>query len=116
LAEKIIFTYSWDPGEVSRVETVFFLASVARDMGLDTSIFFFLDGVVLARKGIIERVSDRAAKGLEDSLKTGIKIYVCENSLRAKRIPKEEVVEGIKIIGFVTFIDMALEAKTVINL
>jgi predicted peroxiredoxin len=45
-----------------------------------------------------------------------VKIYICENALRAKSISKESIVDGVKIIGFATFIDMALDAKSVINI
>lgn len=116
MADKLILAFPWGPEEEPRAETLFYLAATARDMGLDTSIFFFVDGVLLAKKGVVEMISQKIAEGMKDALKTGIKVYACEASVRSKGFIKEDLMEGIEIIGYVSFLDMALEAKTVITI
>jgi len=116
MAEKIILAFPWGPEEVTRAETLFYLARTARDMELDTTIFFFVDGVLLAKKGVAEMVSNKVVEGLKDALKTGIKVYACEASVRSKGLTKEDLLDDIGIIGYATFLDMALEAKTVITI
>ena len=116
MAEKVILAYPWGPEEETRAETVFYLAATARDMGLDISIFFFVDGVLLTKKGVVEMVSKKVADGMQDALRTGIKVYACEASARSKGLVKEDLIGGVEIIGYVTFLDMTLEAKTVITI
>jgi len=114
--EKIILAYSWGPEEVTRAETLIYIASTARNMDLDTTIFFYIDGVLLTKKGVPEMVSEKVAKGLKEALETGTKVYACEAAMRSKGLIKEDLIEGIEVVGYNTFLDLALDAKTVITI
>jgi predicted peroxiredoxin len=116
VTKKVILAFPWGPEEVIRAETLFYLASTARDMELDTTVFLFIDGVLLAKKGVAEMVSERVVEGLKDALNTGIKVYACEASVRSKGLTKADLIEGISIIGYSTFLAMAIESETVITI
>ncbi len=116
MGEKVILAYPWGPEEETRAETLLYLAATGRDMGLDMTIFFFVDGVLLTKKGVTEIIGGKVDEGMKDAIETGIKVYACEASVRSKGFVKEDLLEGVEIIGYVSFLDMALEAKTVITI
>lgn len=111
----MLFVYSWDPGEITRAETLFFVATTARAMGLDVAIFCFADGVMLGKKGIVEKISDKAALGMLDAMSTGVKIYLCSTAVKTKGI-ENDLIDGVELVGYATFLEMALNAKTVITI
>ena len=116
LKEKVIFMYGWGPEESSRAETLLHLAETAKAMDLEVSIFLFIDGVLLAKKGVARMISVEIAEELQKVLEGGIKVYVCESALRSKGILKEDLIEGVSVLGYATFLKMSLEAKSVITL
>lgn len=116
MKEKVIFMYGWGPEESSRAETLMYLAETAKAMEIDVSIFLFVDGVLLAKKGVARMISARLVEALRRALEEGIKIYVCESAVKSKGILKEDIIDGVSVIGYATFLKMSLEARSVITL
>lgn len=55
-------------------------------------------------------------KMLEDALKEGVEFYVDEAGLKLINAKKEDLVEGVKLSGSITFLTEAREADVVVSL
>ncbi len=95
--------------EPSNVFPPFILGSSAVASGDEVVIFFCPGGAPAMVKGEIEKME---VKGLPNLLELyegvrnlGGKIYVCELALDAKDLKKEDLRDGIEIIGATTFIN-----------
>ncbi len=116
MKNSIILLYGWGPEEETRAETLFYIAKTSKMIDIDTHIFLFIDGVLLAKKGVARMISEKVDNALKEALKLGTKIYACEAAVKSKGLKKEDLVEGVSIIGYASFLDLALKADAVITL
>lgn len=114
MTDRVILTYSGTPEEIDRVKTLFYIASVASAMGLDTAVFLFSDGVLLVKKGVLDVVEKELSKLLRDLIESNVEIYACEVALSSKGVKKEDLMNGVKTIGYATFFDLAINAKIIL--
>lgn len=72
------------------------------------SVYRFVTGIFesMLEKGGIEKLS----KQIERARELGVKFYVCSACVNAKLMKKEQLIEGVEIIGMPTLIDMELES------
>jgi predicted peroxiredoxin len=117
LVDEIIFLYGWGPEEEGRLSSLLYMAETAAAMELNPLIFFFTDGATLSRKGLSEKLSEEIEDRFKRVLKNPeIRVYACEEACRKRGITSERLEDSIKIIGYATFLDMAVSAKTVISI
>ncbi|MFO7866978.1 MAG: DsrE/DsrF/DrsH-like family protein [Candidatus Aminicenantes bacterium] len=100
--------------ESKNIFPTFILGSSAAASGDEVIIFFCPGGAPAMVKGVIEKME---GKGLPDLLELyegvrnlGGKVYVCELALEAKDLNKEDLREGVEIIGATTFINEIKDA------
>jgi len=100
--------------EPSNVFPPFILGSSAVASGDELTIFFCPGGAPAMVKGEIEKME---VKGLPNLLELyegvqnlGGKVYVCELALEAKDLKKEDLRDGIEIIGATTFMNEIKDA------
>ena len=101
--------------EPSNLYQTFVLASSAVASGDEVILFFTPGGATALKKGVLEEIKgkgmpDMAAlvEGVEE---LGAKIYLCELALEAKDIKKEELRDGVEIIGATNFVSMISDAQ-----
>jgi predicted peroxiredoxin len=107
VVQDIMFLYGWGPEEDGRLSSLLYIVETAAAMGMKTAVFFFTDGAILGKKGTCAKISeeiDRRFKSIVNEKKS--EILVC----------KETLEEGLTIIGYATFLDLATKAKTVITI
>ncbi len=101
--------------------TAMFLASAAAAMDVEVGIYFTQFGPTLLRKGAAEMV--RVKRGtvgatvrhfIDQAMELGVKLYVCQPSLDLNDMTKDDLIDGVEIIGGAAFNDLALEANQVI--
>ncbi|UCE43624.1 MAG: DsrE family protein [Candidatus Bathyarchaeota archaeon] len=114
---RIVFAYGWGPEEEGRLSSLLYMVETATTMDMLAAVFFFADAAVLGRKGAFAGISQEIGERL-DRLRRNkkAKLYVCEQAARRRGITEETVEDGMKIIGYATFLDMAASAKTVITI
>lgn len=103
-----------------RLPTPFYYATTAAAMDLEATVYLTIKGATVVRKGEAEKVV--AKEGgvpvktfVDQALKAGVKLMVCQASLELSGISPQEVMEGVEIAGAATLWDLALEASVVLT-
>ncbi len=117
MAAEIVFLYGWGPEEEGRLSSLLYLAETAAAMNVNVAIFLFADAAVLAKKGICTKMGEEIGRRFATVLKNeNIKFHICEEAARKRSITTESLEEGVTIVGYATFLDMAISSKTVITI
>ena len=102
-----------------RLYAPFILGTTARAMDVDATIFFMIKGVTAVKKGEAEKIKIGSFPSLKEvmdqAIKAGVKLFICEQSTQLLGIPRGEFVSEATIAGAGTLNDLALDAVTVIS-
>ncbi len=97
-----------------RLYSPFILAQTAKAMGLDAIIYFLGMGITVLKKGNAEKIKIGAFPTLkevmEQSVKAGVKLMVCDQSCQLINLAKGDFVPPAEIVGAATLNDLVLEA------
>ncbi len=97
-----------------RLYSPFILAQTAKAMGIDAIIYFLGMGITVVKKGNAEKIKIGAFPSLkevmEQSVKTGVKLMVCDQSCQLINLAKGDFVPPAEIVGAATLNDLVLEA------
>lgn len=117
-AKKILYVQTSGVDTPERTYSPFILATTAGMMGIDATIYFLIRGVTIVKRGEAEKIKLDGFPSLKEvidqALKAGVKMAVCEQSCMLLGIPRGEFVDEAKIVGAATLNDMALEADAVL--
>ncbi|MGY5864095.1 MAG: DsrE family protein [Candidatus Thorarchaeota archaeon] len=103
----------WGPEAAERSYGPFVTGTTAQAQDIDVSIFLMMDGVMLMKKGMAEKVKAPGFPPLPDLidafLEAGGKLQVCSNSVEFRGVKQEDLRDPrIEIAGAATMIDDAL--------
>jgi len=116
--KKILYVQTSGVDTPERTYAPFILATTAVMMGIEATIYFVIKGVTIVKRGEAEKIKLGSFPSLKDvmnqALKAGVKMLVCEQSCMLLGIPRGEFVDETKIVGAATLNDLALEADTVL--
>ena len=99
-----------------RTYSPLFYAMAAAAMEMEVMVWFTMDGTNQLKKGAAEKVkldptSDVTLKTmLEQTMDADVKLTVCQQSMALWDMTKEDLIEGVEILGATSIIDLALEA------
>jgi predicted peroxiredoxin len=117
MSGDLMLIYGWGPEEDGKLSSLLYIAETALSMGMKTSIFFFTDAAILAKKGNIQKISgemySRFRRIVDD---TDLGVFVCEEAARKRGLSSENLEEKLSLIGYATFLDMSTKTKTVITI
>jgi predicted peroxiredoxin len=118
--EKILIIMTSGTDTPRRCATPFFMATLAAAMDYDVTMFFTIDGAQLLVKGAADKVfpkeGGRAAGGyLQDALDAGVKFTACTASMELHGLTKDDLIDGVEMVGGASMWEMADEAKTVVS-
>jgi len=116
--KKILYVQTSGVDTPERTYAPFILATTAVMMGIEATIYFVIKGVTIVKRGEAEKIKLGSFPSLKDvmnqALKAGVKMLVCEQSCMLLGIPRGEFVDETKIVGAATLNDVALEADAVL--
>jgi predicted peroxiredoxin len=116
--KKILYVQTSGVDTPERTYAPFVLAATASAMGLDATIYFVIKGVTLVKKGAAEKVKvgqfPTLRQVMDQALKAGVKLAVCEQSCMLLDIGRGEFIPEAKIVGAATLNDIALDADVVL--
>jgi predicted peroxiredoxin len=116
---KILYVQTSGLETPERLYAPFILGMTARAMDVEASIFFMIKGVTVVKKGEAEKVKigsfPRLMEVLDQALKAGVKMYICEQSTQLLGIPRGDFIPEAKIAGAATLNDLALDADSVLT-
>lgn len=113
--EKLLVMLATGTNNPPVVRSALMFASIGASMGVETTLYCVQDGVEAMVKEYIEKEKVVPGKPstrqrLQEAIKMGVDIQVCETACRNKNIKQEDLVEGARITGAATLIDLALDA------
>jgi len=93
-----------------------FFATTAAAMDIETTMWFTMGGVTQLKKGNAEKVELVEGSGvtlktwLDRALEAGVRICACHQALEVENWTREDLIDGVEIIGAASVIDMCFEA------
>jgi predicted peroxiredoxin len=116
--KKILYVQTSGVDTPERTYAPFILATTAAMMGIDATVYFVIKGVSVVKKGEAEKIKIGTFPSLKEvmnqAVKAGVKLVVCEQSCQLLRIPRGDFTSEAKIVGAATLNDLALEADAVL--
>ena len=97
-----------------RLYSPFILAQTAKAMGIDATVYFLGTGITVLKKGNAEKIKigefPSLKEVMEQSVKAGVKLMVCEQSCQLINLDKGDFVPDAEIVGAATLNDLVLDA------
>jgi predicted peroxiredoxin len=88
-------------------------------MDIEATVYFLIKGITLMKKGEAEKIKLGSFPSLKDvmdqAVKAGVKIMVCEQSCQLLAIPRGDFVAEAKVVGAATLNDLVLAADAVVS-
>jgi hypothetical protein len=116
--KKILYVQTSGVDTPERTYAPFILAATAEMMNIEATIYFVIKGVTIVKKGEAEKIKVGGFPSLKEvmdqAIKAGVKLMVCEQSCQLLTIPRGDFVPEAGIVGAATLNDLALEADAVI--
>jgi hypothetical protein len=117
--KKILVIQTHGVETPTRTYSPLFYAMAAAAMEMDVLVWFTMNGTNQLKKGEAEKVtldptSDVTLKTmLEQTLESGVKLRVCQQSMALWKMTKEDLIDGVEILGATSIIDLALNSDHV---
>jgi hypothetical protein len=116
--KKILYVQTSGVDNPERAYAPFILATTAAMMNIDATIYFLIKGITLVKKGEAEKIKIGTFPSLKDvmdqAVKAGVKMVVCEQSCGLLGIPRGEFTKEANIVGAATLNDLALSADAIL--
>jgi len=116
--KKILYVQTSGVDTPERLYAPFILATTAKAMDLDASIYFLIKGVTVVKRGAAEKIKlgnfPTVKEVMDQAIKAGVKLYACTQSCDLIGMAKGDLVEGVKVAGAATVNDLVLEADGVL--
>lgn len=117
MSDKVLIIMTSGPDTPRRCATPFFFATLAAAMDYEVSMFFTIDGTLLLKKGMAEKVYPKAdgkpvSDFLKDALDAGVQVTACTASMELHDLKAEDMIDNIKLVGGATMWQMADDSKT----
>ncbi|MDP6423393.1 MAG: DsrE family protein [Planctomycetota bacterium] len=102
-----------------RTYSPLFYAMAATAMEIDALVWFTMDGTSQLKKGAAEQVqldptSDVSLKTMiEQALEAEVELAVCQQSMALFDMTTDDLIDGVKILGATSIIDLSLQADHV---
>lgn len=117
MKKKMLYVQTSGIDTPERLYAPFILASTAAVMDIDAIIYFVIKGITVLKKGEAERIGIGAFPSLKEvmdqAIKAGVKLMVCEQSCMLLGLQKEDFIEEAKVVGAATLNDLVLGADGV---
>ena len=117
-SKKILYVQTSGVDSPERAYAPFILATTAAMMNIDATVYFVIKGVTLVKKGEAEKIKmgnfPSLREVMDQAVKAGVKLAVCEQSCGLLGIPRGEFTKDSKIVGAATLNDLALSADAVL--
>ncbi len=118
--DAVVIVQSNGIGNAERAYATFLFSKVALSMGKKVTIFLLMDGASIAQQGVAAGVKhpafDRLDRLMDEVIKAGATIYVCELSAQFRKIGEGDLVRGVTVAGAATYLDLISNpAHAVVN-
>lgn len=117
--KKILYVQTSDVKTSERVYAPLILAIDAVAAGINVTVYFFLKGVTIMKKGEPEKIKLEGYPPLHQLISqavlSGVKLEVCEQSCILYGLKKQDLIGHAEIVGSSTLNDHILNADAVLS-
>ncbi|HIH75879.1 MAG TPA: pyridine nucleotide-disulfide oxidoreductase [Methanomassiliicoccales archaeon] len=129
MAETKKFAMVVSEGSFDKAMMSMMMGNTAASMGIETHIFYTFFGLNLLKKGtkpklpgmmrfftgsMIKKMKGVGMEGYQEQMamakELGVKIYACSTSMEMMGIKKEDLVDGITVLGAAAFLDIGADS------
>lgn len=117
--KKILVIQTHGVETPTRTYSPLFYAVAAAAMEMEVMVWFTMNGTNQLKKGAAELVqldptSDVTLKSmLQMAMDNDVKLRVCQQSMTLWNMTKDDLIDGVEILGATSIIDLALDAAHV---
>ncbi len=119
MSEKLVVIVTNGPDKQEMATIPFVMATAAQSMDVEVTIILQSDGVLLAKKGVVDNIHAAGFMPLKQLLDTFLelkgKFLVCTPCVKSRGINENELVQGSQLIAAGTVISETLDAKAVMS-
>lgn len=112
--KHILYVQTSGVNTPKRLYSPFVLATTAKAMDIDATIYFLGLGITVVKKGEAEKVKEGSFPTLREvmdqAIQAGVKLQVCEQSTQLLNLDRGDFIKEAKIVGAATLNDLALDA------
>jgi hypothetical protein len=116
--KKLLYVQTSGVDTPEQLYAPFVLASTARAMDLDATIYFVMKGVTALKKGEAEKIKVGSFPSLKEvmdqAVRTGVRLLVCEQSCMLLGLDRGNFVDSARVVGAATLNDLVLESDGVL--
>lgn len=121
MTKKILYVLTSGTNTPERLYAPFILASTARAMNIEATVYFLGMGVTTVMKGNAEKIKlgsfPTVKEVMDQAARAGVKMLVCGQSCQMLGLSgaPEEFEDPAKVVGAATLNDLALEHDAVLT-
>ncbi len=119
IRKKLLYVQTSGVDNPERAYAPFILATTAAMMNTDATVYFVIKGVTLVKKGEAEKIKMGTFPSLREvmdqAVKAGVKLMVCEASCGLLGIPKGDFTSEAQVVGAATLNELALNADAILS-
>jgi len=116
--KRLLFVQTSGIDTPERLYAPFILATTAKAMDVDATIYFLMKGVAAVKRGEAEKIRVGSFPSLSEimdqAVKAGVRLMVCEESCMLLGLERGNFLDFAKIVGASTLNDLVLEADGVL--
>ena len=114
MTKRLVYVLTVGPEAPERLYAPFILATTAKMMDIDATIYFMMRGVMVMKKGEAEKIKigdyPPLSEALDQAIEAGVELMVCDQSTQLLGLERGGYIEGAKVVGAATFNDIVLKA------
>lgn len=119
MAKKILYVVVSGTDTPERLYAPFVLATTARHMEIEATIYFVVKGVTVMKKGEAEKIHlgnfPPLKEVIDQAIEAGVKLVACDQSTQVLGIERGGYEDECGIVGAATLNDLALEADAILT-
>lgn len=121
MAKKILYVQTSGTDAPERLYAPFILATTAKAMGIDATVYFLGKGVTVVMKGNAEKIKlgnfPTVKQVMDQAAKEGVRMLICGQSCQMLGLngAPEEFEDPAKVVGAATLNDLLLDADAVLS-
>lgn len=102
--KSVVIVMTSGPSQRHRCATPFYIASILASMDADVRIFFTMEGVMLAKKGVAENLTamdggKTIAEFIRDAKNAGVKLHLCKPAMPGYQLDDSDIIPEVDEIS-----------------
>ena len=119
MAKKIVYVVTSGLDTPERLYAPFVLATTARAMDFEATLFFMIKGVTIIKEGAADKIQmgnyPPLREIMDQAIEAGVELMACDQSTQVLGIERGGYVDACGVVGAATLNDVALEADAILT-